>query len=72
MALGDRAPGLEIHRHNQGGQPRLIVGGVEDLIFSVIARRSHREQEKDHHQIPKAIIESMLSLTMTKQHISPP
>ena len=49
VAPGDRDPGLEIHNRTQGNPPKLIVGDVEDLIFSVIVRRSRRKRENDHH-----------------------
>ena len=70
-APGDKALGLEILSQTQGGQPRWTVGGVDDLIFDVIVRRTLGEQEKDHYHIPKEIIESMPSSTTTKQHINP-
>ena len=69
-APGDRALGLEFLSQMQKDQPEWTVGGVEDLIFDVIVQRTLGEQEKNHHQMPKAIIESMLSSTTTKQHIN--
>ena len=69
--LGDKVLCLGFLSQTQKDQSEWTVGGVEDLIFDVIVRRTLGEQEKNHHQMPKAIIESMLSSTTTKQHINP-
>ena len=70
-ALGDRALGLEFLSQTQRDQPEWTIGGVEDLIFGMIVRRTLGEQEKNRHQMLKEITESMLSSTTTKQRINP-
>ena len=80
-APGDRVLGQGFLSQMQKDQPEWTVGDVEDPIFDGIVRRTRgkqeknrktrSEQEKNHRQMLRAITESMLSSTTTKQRISP-
>ena len=70
-APGDRVLGRGFLSQTKEDPPEWTVGGVEDPIFDGIVRRTLGEQEKNCHQILKAITESMLSSTTTKQRINP-